>query len=198
MHISEGVLPGVVLAAGVALGVGGLALGLKKLDQERLPQVAILAAAFFVASLVNVPVGPARAHLVLNGLLGLLLGWAAFPAIFVALTLQALLFSFGGLTTLGVNTFNMALPAVLCGWVFGGLARGGNQRLALAAGFGAGFLGVGIAALMVSLSLATAGEELFTAAKLILLAHLPVMVVEGLITAAVVGFLRRVRPALLA
>lgn len=198
MHISEGVLPGVVLAAGAALTAAGLAVSLKRLDQERLPQVAILAAAFFVASLINVPVGPARAHLVLNGLLGLLLGWAAFPAIFVALTLQALLFSFGGLTTLGVNAFNMALPALICNWLFAALARGGNQRLALAAGFAAGFLGVGVAALLVSLSLATAGEEMFTAAKLILAAHLPVMLVEGLITAAVVGFLRRVRPALLA
>ncbi|NHZ72019.1 MAG: cobalamin biosynthesis protein CbiM, partial [Aquificales bacterium] len=32
----------------------------------------------------------------------------AFPAILVALTLQALLFQFGGFTVLGVNTFNMA------------------------------------------------------------------------------------------
>ena len=35
-------------------------------------------------------------HLVLNGLMGLLLGWLAVPAILVALFLQALLFQFGG------------------------------------------------------------------------------------------------------
>ncbi|MFZ5586189.1 MAG: cobalt transporter CbiM [Thermodesulfobacteriota bacterium] len=198
MHISEGVLPGAVLAAGAALSAAGLAMGLKKLDQERLPQVAILAAAFFVASLVNVPLGPARAHLVLNGLLGLLLGWAAFPAIFVALTLQAVLFAFGGLTTLGVTTFNLALPALVCHWLFAPLVRRGGRRLPLLAGFAAGFLGVGLAAVMVALCLATAGEEMFTAARLVLLAHLPVMVVEGLVTAAAVVFLARVRPALLA
>ena len=47
--------------------------------------------AIFVASLVHVPVGPSSMHLVLNGLLGLLLGWAAFPAILVGLLLQAVL-----------------------------------------------------------------------------------------------------------
>ena len=46
-------------------------------------------------------------HLILNGLLGMLLGWAAFPSIFVALMLQAILFQYGGITVLGVNTFNM-------------------------------------------------------------------------------------------
>lgn len=198
MHISEGVLPATTLIAGAALAVAGLSLGLRKMDQERLHQVALLAAAFFVASLVNLPAGPARVHLVLNGLLGLLLGWSAFPAIFVALVLQALLFSFGGLTTLGVTTFNLALPALVVHWVCGPWARGGSQRLALIAGFAAGALGVALSALLVSLSLLTAGEEFLGAAQLILAAHLPVMLVEGLVTAAAVVFLRRVRPAMLA
>jgi cobalt/nickel transport system permease protein len=38
-----------------------------------------------VASLIHVPIGPSNAHLILNGLVGLLLGWGAFPAILVAL-----------------------------------------------------------------------------------------------------------------
>ncbi|MCA1988398.1 MAG: cobalt transporter CbiM [Desulfarculus sp.] len=198
MHISEGVLPAATLIAGAALAVGGISLGLRKMEQERLPQVALLAAAFFVASLVNLPAGPARVHLVLNGLLGLLLGWSAFPAIFVALALQALLFSFGGLTTLGISTFNMAFPALLAHWICGPWARGANNHLALAAGFAAGFLGVALSAILVALSLLTAGEDLLGAAQLILAAHLPVMLVEGLVTAAAVVFLRRVRPAMLA
>ena len=62
--------------------------------------VAILAAHFFVGSLIHVPVGPSSVHVVLNGLLGMLLGWAAFPSIFVALMLQAILFQYGGITVL--------------------------------------------------------------------------------------------------
>jgi len=113
MHISEGVLSGNVLIAGCVLTAAGTAVGLKKLDYERMPQVALLSAAFFVASLIHVPIGPGNVHLVLNGLLGVFLGWVAFPAVLIATLLQAILFQFGGLTSLGVNTVNMALPAVI-------------------------------------------------------------------------------------
>ena len=197
MHISEGVLSAPVLGAGAALSAVGMTIGLKKLDYDRLPQTAILAAGFFVASLVHVPIGPAKAHLVLNGLLGLILGWAAFPAIFVGLVLQAVLFQYGGLTSLGVNTFSMAFAALLAYWVFGRWIERGGAVTAVAA-FGAGFLAVLASAIMVAGALAFSGEEFITAAQLIIVAHLPVMAVEGLLTGAIVSFLYRVRPALLA
>ncbi len=197
MHISEGVLSAPVLGAGAALTAVGMAIGLKKLDYDRLPQTAILAAGFFVASLVHVPIGPAKAHLVLNGLLGIILGWAAFPAIFVGLVLQALLFQYGGLTSLGVNTFCMAFSAILAYWVFGRwIDRGG--AVTVVAAFGAGFLAVMLSAIMVAGALAFSGEEFITAAQLIIVAHLPIMLVEGLLTGAIVSFLSRVRPAMLA
>ena len=97
MHISEGVLSAPVLISGGALTVAGTAIGLKRLDYDKITHVGILSAAFFVASLIHVNVGPASVHLILNGIVGLLLGWAAVPAILVALTLQALFFQFGGL-----------------------------------------------------------------------------------------------------
>ncbi|MBF0525538.1 MAG: energy-coupling factor ABC transporter permease, partial [Deltaproteobacteria bacterium] len=59
MHISEGVLAAPVLLVGAALGLAGTAVGLKKLDYDRIPQVALLAAASFVASFIHVPIGPA-------------------------------------------------------------------------------------------------------------------------------------------
>lgn len=87
MHIAEGVLSPAVLAGGAVLALAGTALGLRKLEYDRLVAVGILSAAFFVASLIHVPVGLSSAHLVLNGLVGVLLGWAAFPSILVALLL---------------------------------------------------------------------------------------------------------------
>ena len=96
MHISEGVLSAPVLAGGAAFAVAATAVGLKKLTSDRIPQAGVLSAAFFVASLVHVPIGPSSMHLILNGIVGLLLGWAAFPVIAVALVLQAVLFQFGG------------------------------------------------------------------------------------------------------
>ena len=73
MHISEGVLSPAVLGAGAVLAAAGIVIGLRKLDYDRLMTVAILAAAFFVGSLIHVPIGPSSVHLILNGLLGMLL-----------------------------------------------------------------------------------------------------------------------------
>lgn len=196
MHISEGVLAPAVLGAGAALAAAGMAVGLRRLDYDRLMTVALLSAAFFVGSLIHVPVGPGSVHLILNGLLGAVLGWAAFPSIFVALLLQALLFQFGGFTVLGVNTFNMAMPAVLGGLCCRSLIRrGGKARLAGAFCCGAG--AVAGAALLTSLSLAWTDEGFVQAACLLLAAHLPVMLAEGVITMLVVGFLARVQPDIL-
>ncbi|MCK5438235.1 MAG: cobalt transporter CbiM, partial [Desulfobulbaceae bacterium] len=114
MHISEGVLSASVLAGGWALTVIGTTIGLKRVGHDKIMSVAILSSAFFVASLVHLPVGPGSVHLLLNGLMGLILGWACFPAILAALFLQAVFFQFGGIVVLGVNTFNMAVPALLC------------------------------------------------------------------------------------
>ena len=62
-----------LLYAGGGLAAAGVAYALKKMDYDRIPQVAIMSSAFFVASLIHVPSGPASVHLVLNGLTGLVL-----------------------------------------------------------------------------------------------------------------------------
>lgn len=198
MHISEGVLSPSVLIAGAALTTAGVAVGLKKLEIEEIPSTGILSAAFFVASLVHVPIGPASVHLVLNGLLGLILGWKAFPAILVGLALQALLFQFGGITSLGVNTLNMALPAVICYYLFGwGVKVGTRVHVLTFAAFACGFCAVLISSVLVGLSLYLTGEAFLPAAKVVVAAHFPVMLIEGVLTAACAFFLRRVKPELL-
>lgn len=197
MHISEGVLSAPVLIGGAGLAVAGTAMGLKKIDYDRVMTVAILSAAFFVASLVHVPIGPGSAHLLLNGLLGLMLGWAAFPSILVALLLQAVLFQYGGLTVLGVNTFNMAAPAVLCFYVFRPLLERGSGSRFVAA-FACGFCSMLISALLTAASLALSGDAFVSAARVLFLAHLPIMVVEGLITGFAYSFLVKVKPEALA
>ena len=87
MHIPDGVLSTPVLVTTGILAVKGVSKGLRQIDYERIPRVAALAAVFFVASLIHVPIGPASSHLLLNGLMGFLIGWAAFPALLVALLL---------------------------------------------------------------------------------------------------------------
>lgn len=197
MHISEGVLSAPVLLSGAALTVVGTAIGLKRLNHDRIPQVAMLSAAFFIASLIHVPIGPTSAHLVLNGLVGLLLGWLAFPAILVGLILQALLFQFGGLTALGVNGVIMALPAVVCFFVFRSGIKSDRPVLPMAVSFLCGFCAVLLGSLLVAGALFLTGDQFLPVAKLVVVAHLPVMIIEGLITAFCVQFFKRVKPEIL-
>ena len=196
-HIPDGVLSAPVLVAGAAVSLAGCACGLRRLEAERIPQVAVLSAVFFVAALVHFPVGPSSVHLILNGLTGIVLGWAAFPAILVALLLQAVLFGFGGLIVLGVNVANMALPAVSCGALFFAVARSGHRRRTIVAAGLAGGLGVVLTALLVALALALSGREFAAAAKLVVFAHIPVAAIEAVFTAAVIGLLLRVKPEFL-
>lgn len=196
MHISEGVLSAPVLITGMGIAIAGTAVGLKKLKEEQIPQAAILSAAFFVASLIHVPIGPSSVHLILNGIVGLLLGWAAFPAILTALLLQAVLFQFGGITTLGVNTVNVAVPALVCYYLFGHLIRREGVVSPVAA-FACGSLAVLFTAILAGLSLMFTEANFLEVAWAIVAAHLPVMVIEGGMTVFCVGFLKKVRPELL-
>lgn len=202
MHLEEAVLTvsttgKLLLVGGWAVAVAGTAVGLRRLDYQRVPQVALLSAALFVASLIHVPLGLTSVHLVLNGLAGLVLGWAAFPALLVALGLQAVFFGFGGLTTLGINTVVMALPALAVFALCNRAARRMPEAVADAAGFAAGALGILLGAVLLFAVLVLTGSALDRLAVVVLLAHLPVAAIEGFVTAGAVVFLRKARPEVL-
>lgn len=196
MHISEGVLSGPVMAAGFAAGIAGTAIGLKKIEYDRIVHVAILSAAFFVASLIHINIGPVSAHLILNGILGLLLGWAAFPAILIALMLQSVFFQYGGLTSLGMNTLVMALPAVACHYMLIPLI-GRSPRLTFAGSFAAGFLSIFLSALLLTAALWLTEKNFWETCMAVMAAHVPVMIIEGIITGFCVSFLMKVYPEII-
>jgi cobalt/nickel transport system permease protein len=196
MHISEGILSLPILAGGGVTAVIGTAIGLKRIDNDHIMETALLSSAFFVASLIHIPLGPGSVHLVLNGLVGILLGWASVPAIATALFLQALLFGFGGLTVLGVNTVVMAAPAVAVSFLFGPMVRKPGRSQLLGA-FLAGAVAILLSTLLLALALIGTDSSFFDTAKLLLAAQLPLMLLEGLITLFVVSFLARVQPELL-
>ncbi len=195
MHIAEGVLSPAILATGYALTCLGTACGLRRLDYNELLTCGLLSAVFFIASLVHVPIGLTSAHLLACGLLGVFLGWGAFPAILAALILQAVFFQFGGLTVLGVNTLTMGSAAVLARLVYLAVRKLWPTRRGLAlAGFLAGFLGVAFAALFTALALAFSEEGFQAAAMALFLAHLPIMLAEGCITMFTLLAIARMRP----
>ncbi len=196
MHISEGVLSFPVITAGYALTTVTVGMSLWQLKDKDIVRTAVFSATFFVAALIHIPLGPGNVHLILNGLIGLLLGPACFCAIFIALAFQAVLFQFGGLTSLGVNTLNMALPAYVCYLIFSPALRKHILPEPLI-GFCVGFLSVFLSGLLLSVFLVLSGDHFWNSAKLIFLAHIPVMVMDGLIAAMVLQFFKKVKPEMI-
>ncbi len=177
MHIAEGVLSLPVLVTGGAVAALGTAVGLRHLDADTIPRAGVGSAALFAASLIHVRLGASSLHLVLNGVAGLLLGSAVFPAFLVSLFLQAVLFQFGGLLVLGVNTAVMACSGFAAGMAARFLLRRGTPTfVAGCIAGGGGLLG---AALLAAAALAASGEAFGAGARLLLVAHLPLAAVEA-------------------
>lgn len=169
MHIAEGVLSAPVLIAGAAAAAAGIAVGLKRLDESRLMTAGLVGAAFFIASLIHVPIGVSSAHLLLCGL-----------------------------TVLGVNTTTMGTGALAAGMLFHALVHPGvSRRRLMIAGALAGAAGVLIAALMTACALAFSSEGFVASAAALLAAHVPIMAAEAVITALVVDMIARTYPELL-
>jgi len=193
--LTESLAGRIVLVGTTVLAAAGVGLGLRRTPQELIPRVAVLACVFFVVSLVPFKLGPTSAHLGLTGLAGVLLGWSALPAFLVAIGLQAVFFGHGGITTLGLNTFNFGLAALLGAALLRGPIRRSQGRVGpFLWGFLAGALPVLLTAGAVALELLAAGRAFQAFAGVVLLGNLPVALVEGVITAAALSFLRQVRP----
>lgn len=210
MHIPDGTLPAGVCVAGYAVSGAALWFSMRKINQkedprEGIPRASLLTATFFAASLVHIPVPPTSVHLVLNGLLGVILGYYAFPAILIGLLFQCVMFQHGGLTTLGVNAAVMGAPALLAFYLFR-LRRffdpGNRAALAvLAAVAGGGALGVSALTAFVilvnNIPAYISAEAERASIYTLMIAHIPLIFIEGIFTALVVLFLHRVKAEML-
>lgn len=213
MHISEGILPFNWAALWFAVSAPFLALGLRQLtkraanDLSSKPLVGMVAAVVFVISCMPVPVPTAGtcSHPCGTGLAAVLLGPAlGVVTAAVALLIQALFLSHGGLSTWGANLFTMGVMGSFAGYaVFRGMRACGAGPVAAA--FAAGLLSdwatyVGTAMVM---ALGIRGSSPFwpLAGKIALAfvpTQLPLGIIEGAITAGMVSLLMRKRPDLLA
>ena len=200
MHISDGFLSVQVSAAGYAAALAGAGFACRRFDERRIPQVAVMTSLFFVASSISVPLplGITSWHFLLNGLVGMVLGWDAVPAILLSLLLQYLLLGEGGIASLGVNTVTMAGGALVAFHVFR-LRRGFKDPVKRDAVFS---LLASAAALLTSgilfYSAMALSDPRYRAVTLTSLGlEAPLLVIEPALTASVVTFLARVKPELL-
>ncbi|MBP0020928.1 MAG: cobalt transporter CbiM [Cyanobacteria bacterium SBLK] len=210
MHVPDGLLPHFVCLGGYAL-MGGLThYSLRQIQRdknapENMPKASLLAAAFFVASLIHIPIPPISVHLVLCGLMGAILGYYSFPAILIGLFFQAVMFQHGGLSTLGVNSLIFGIPAIASHHFFsiGKKLTGNNllarKFLAFLTGFGgtalAAFFFAVIIALNIPADLDVRAER--TAILAFFISHLVLAAIEGVFMVMILAFLERVKPELL-
>lgn len=196
-HIPDGVLSLPVLIGGGAVAAAGIGLGLRAIDERDVPKTAILAALFFVGSLFSVPIGPSSIHLLLGGTMGLVLGVATFPAVFVGLLLQATMFGFGGISTLGVDTVNMALPGVVLGVLARPLLGRASTAGRVAIGAGVGALAVAGTAGGMALALALSSPDYVPSLGVVVATQVPLAAIEAVVTGVLVAHLARVKPEVL-
>ncbi len=196
MHISEGVLSPPVIASGWVCTVALLILSLRKTSHTLLPAMAIFSSIFFLASLIRVPIGATSVHFSLIGLLGIILGWGAFPAIFISLTLQAVLFQFGGILALGVNSIVMGLPALIISWTFGKAMVKPSFTTKIFAGI-SGFGAIILATILLYFVLLSSNENFKELGIVLFSANIGLALLEGIITMFAISFLQHVAPDIL-
>lgn len=202
MHIDDGVLPPEIWASGFAAAGIAVSLAMRRFDEERAPQVAVLTSLFFIASLIHVPVGGTSVHLLLNGVVGIILGWLSIPSVLVALFFQKILLGHGGFTTLGVNTVTMGFGALSSHFLFFALWRGGSssdllKKRCWVAAFLATLGGVLVSGGFFLLAMSAGGKPLARVAAVSLVPQLAVSVLDGIVTASAISFLLQVKPELL-
>jgi len=198
VHLSDGPMSAPWIIAGWAGLAAMLAVGLWRVREDEVPKIGVLTAAFFVGSSLHIPLAvlPTSVHLILNGLVGVVLGWRASLAITVGLLLQWLLLAHGGITTLGLNVCIIGVPALVAAWLYPIMRKVGVTAFARGAILGAGASGGAVVLNFLAL-LFGGTEDWPTLARLVLLAHIPVIIVEGILLGTVVRYVEKVRPEML-
>ncbi len=212
MHITEGILPFKWATLWFAVAIPFVAFGLyrlKKLSKDDLsfkPLVGLMAAVVFIISCMPIPVPTAGtcSHPCGTGISGILLGPAISILIAaVALLIQALFLSHGGLSTWGANIVSMGIVGSFAGYLTFRALRSIKVNMAVA-GFMAGLFADWATYLATSAELASGirGESSFPPLFYkILIAfiptQLPLGILEGAMTAGMVVLLYKKRPDLL-
>jgi cobalt/nickel transport system permease protein len=193
-----------VAAAGVA------AYSIKKIrndmDEKIIPLMGVMGAFIFAAQMINfsIPATGSSGHLGGGLLLSVLLGpYAGFLTMASILTIQALFFADGGLLAWGCNVFNMGFFTCFIAYPIiykQIMGKGYFPACMFSAAILAAVIGLQMGAFGVVLETLFSGKTELPFNTFVLLMqpiHLAIGVVEGLVTAAVVGFVWKARPEII-
>jgi cobalt/nickel transport system permease protein len=210
MHIANGIINGPVAAAFAALAAAVLVVCVLRarqdLDDRLAPMAGLVAAFIFAVQMVNFPVLPGvSGHLLGGAMAAILVGpWVGALCVAIVLVVQALVFADGGLTALGLNITNMALVGTAAGYLLVATLLRILPRTTTGLGltaFVASVVSVVVASQGFILQYWMGGEvrldmSLAGAAAVMAGVHTVIGVGEGLIAAATVVTVAKVRPDL--
>jgi cobalt/nickel transport system permease protein len=211
MHMADALISPTVGGTMWAVSAGAVAWSCRKvradLSDKRVPLMGVTAAFAFAAQMINfaIPGTGSSGHLGGGLLLAVILGpEAALLTMVSVLTVQAVFFADGGLLALGCNIFNLGVIPCLIAYplVFQRLRpfEGTRKRLAFAA-FAAAIFALQLGAFAVVMQTFASGISELPFGVFVLLMqpiHLAIGLVEGAATLAVIGFIHKARPELLA
>jgi len=201
MHIMEGYLPPKFCILWGAICIPFLAAGYlsikKTLNKNRraITMLAMAGAFVFVLSSLKIPsVTGSCSHMTGTGLGAILFGPSAVSILgIIVLIFQAILLAHGGLTTLGANTFSMAIAGPLLSYgiykLFQRFKLNKNVGIFLAATLGDLFTYC-VTSIQLALAYPSAnGGVLASAAKFLAVfapTQLPLAIIEGILTVVIV------------
>lgn len=198
VHISDGILSTEIWIGGLVLTCIILSYCLYKIKIEEIPKVSLVASAVFVASLIHIPIGPSSVHLIFAGLAGIMLGRAAFPAVFLAVLLQAIIFQHGGITTIGVNTLTIGLSSIVSYHLFRLVINNiTTDKKYMLGGCIAGGSAIITAVFFTSLFLIMTSEDLIGLTFALIVSHIPVIIIETILTGSISGFIHKIKPEII-
>jgi cobalt/nickel transport system permease protein len=211
MHMADALLSPVVGTAMCAVSASAIAYSVKEvkkddLCEKKIPIIGVMGAFVFAAQMINftIPGTGSSGHIGGGILLAAMIG--GFPALLsisAVLIIQCLFFADGGLLALGCNIFNMGVIPCLIVYplLYKPLLKNNltSGRITIAS----------VASVVVALQLGAFSvvlETLFsgitelpftTFVLLMLPIHLAIGIIEGIITAAVVCFVYKMRPEIM-
>jgi cobalt/nickel transport system permease protein len=210
MHMADALLSPAVGTTFWAGSLGVIAYCARKLkqnlDDKLIPLMGIIGAFIFAAQMINftIPGTGSSGHIGGGMILAILLGpFAGFITISSVLIIQSLFFADGGILALGCNIWNLGIYPCFVAYplIFRPLMRSDSSRnrIAIASVVSVMFaLQLGAFSVVIETLLSGRTDLPFgTFSAMMLPVHLAIGLIEGLITAGVVNYVKSARPEIL-
>jgi len=210
MHMADALLSPAVGATFWAGSLGAVSYCARKLkesmDERMIPLMGVLGAFIFASQMINftIPGTGSSGHLGGGMILAVILGpYAAFIVVASVLTVQAFFFADGGLLALGCNIWNLGIyPCFIAySFMYRPIVREGSNPMRItAASVISAVIGLQLGAFSVVVQTLLSGRSELPFGPFLLMmqpVHLAIGLVEGLVTAGVINFVRAARPEIL-